>query len=61
MGTPAAWQIGAPARLREEATSPITAMTRSWFTSFCTAVAASSGFPWSSSTTTFTLTPPIMP
>ena len=30
MGTPAAWQMGAAARLREEATSPITATTWSW-------------------------------
>ncbi len=44
IGTPACWQIGAAAMLRLDATSPSTAMTPSWSMSFCTAVAASSGF-----------------
>jgi hypothetical protein len=61
MGTPAAWQIGAPASERDDATSPITAMTRSWLMSFCTAVAASCAWDWSSSTTTRTGSPPILP
>jgi hypothetical protein len=61
MGTPAAWQIGPPASERDDATSPITAMTWSWLMSFWTAVAASCAWDWSSSTTTRTGSPPILP
>ena len=43
IGTPACWHTGAPARLRELATSPSTAITPSALTSFWTAVWASSG------------------
>ena len=61
MGTPAGWQTRAPARLRVLATSPTTAITRSWLTSFVTAAAASSGLPASSSTITLTGLPSTPP
>ena len=43
MGTPAPWQTGAAAMDRDEATSPSTAITWSWFTSFCAASTARLG------------------
>ena len=61
MGTFAAWQMGAAARLLELATSPITTNAWSCSMSLLAALAASSGLHWSSSTVRSICLPPTPP
>jgi len=61
MGTWAAWQIGAAARECDDATWPSMATTPFWLMSFVTAVDASSGFDWSSSTSSLICLPSTPP